>query len=209
MMYEPGCMDAPYIPLGPKGYVGINVNEIRTSENAGIIVPSGENMIIKKNWRNLDDGDDGIGASTVDWSGCTVEMKRLLIEEFRMGYIVNGWRPVSPSEITNDKHVVIQGGKAKLTSAEWFTFEKCLIAYLITIFPMFVLSSYLIDSSWSDALDRTIIGAGLMNLFVSWITLCIWCVGIEMPWRLRRQQRIYDEGKTKQNLNDFIEECRK
>lgn len=207
MMYEPGCMGD--VPLGPKGCVGINVNEIRTSENAGIIIPSGEFMIIKKNWRNLDDGDDGIGASTVDWSGCTDEMKRLLIEEFRMGYIINGWQPVKKITRTDDKYICLQDGKAKLIDTEWLTFGRYVIAYLITLLPMMVLSSFLIDVNWNDALERTIIGAGLMNLFTAGAALSIWCLAIEMPWRLRRQQRIYDEGETKQNLNDFIKECRK
>ncbi|AIZ01909.1 hypothetical protein VR5_122 [Escherichia phage vb_EcoM-VR5] len=195
-LYEPGCM-------------GLDVNFVRRSENAGIIVPSGENMVIKKSWRNLDDGDEGIAASTVDWSHCNRHMKELLIEEYKMGYIVNGWQPAKKITRTDDKYICFQDGKAKLIDTEWLTFGRYVVAYLITLLPMLVLSSFLIDVNWNDALERTIIGAGLMNLFTAGVALSIWCLAIEMPWRLRRQQRLYDEGKTKKNLNDFIEECRK
>ncbi|QJA42652.1 hypothetical protein [Enterobacteria phage vB_EcoM_IME540] len=195
-LYEPGCM-------------GIDTNFIRRSENAGIIIPSGEHMIIKKSWRNIDDGDEGISASTIDWSGCTAEMKQLLIEEYKMGYIVNGWQPVKKITRTDDKYICLQDGKAKLIDTEWLTFRRYVVAYFITLLPMLVLSSFLIDANWNDALERTIIGAGLMNLFTAGAALSIWCLAIEMPWRLRRQQRLYDEGKIKRNLNEFIEECRK
>ncbi|AKU42777.1 hypothetical protein QL01_120 [Escherichia phage QL01] len=195
-LYEPGCM-------------GIDTNFIRRSENAGIIIPSGETMIIKKSWRNIDDGDEGISASTIDWSGCTAEMKQLLIEEYKMGYIVNGWQPVKKITRTDDKYICLQDGKARLIDTEWLTFGRYVVAYFITLLPMLVLSSFLIDANWNDALERTIIGAGLMNLAAAGAALSIWCLAIEMPWRLRRQQRLYDEGKIKQNLNEFIEECRK
>ncbi|MFP9051784.1 hypothetical protein ACLI10_14790, partial [Enterococcus faecalis] len=49
----------------------------------------------------------------------------------------------------------------------------------------------------------------LVNIFTAAVLSGIWRMFIEMPWRLRRQQKIFDEKKYAQNLNNFITECRK
>lgn len=194
-LYEPGCM-------------GVDVNFIRRAENVGIIVSRDEFMITKKYWADLDDGDEGIKVENVDWSRCNRHVKELLIKEYKMGYIVNGWQPVGKSTPTSDKFVCIQGGQAKLTSADWHTRGR-VFGWYFSLFPITFLIFYMLAVNPDDRLVEFFLMTGAVNILVSAIISGAWCLFIEMPWRLRRQQRLVDEGKVQQNLNDFIEECRK
>lgn len=160
-------------------------------------------MILKTRWYDLDDGDDGISVDRVDWSGCSEDTKKRLIREFRMGY-----QAAKPSIITDDKFVCIHNGRAKLTNADWFT-DKIMILWYIISFPV---TSFVFCFFGESPVDRTgdwIILTILVNIFTAAILSGIWYTFIEMPWRLRRQQKIFDEKKYTQNLNSFITECRK
>ncbi|QBO63643.1 hypothetical protein G10400_00128 [Escherichia phage vB_EcoM_G10400] len=160
-------------------------------------------MILKTRWYDLDDGDDGISVDRVDWNGCSEDMKICLIREFRMGY-----QAAKPSTITDDKFVCIQNGRAKLTNADWFTNKIMILWYIISL-PV---SSFVFCFFGESPIGRTgdwILLIMLVNILTAAILSGIWCAFIEMPWRLRRQQKIFDEKKYTQNLNNFITECRK
>lgn len=160
-------------------------------------------MILKTRWYDLDDGDDGIPVDRVDWNGCSEDMKNLLIREFRMGY-----QAAKPFTVTDDKFVCIQNGRAKLTNADWFTDKKVLLWYIISL-PISSLVFYFFIKNPMDRIGDWILLTILVNIFTAAILSGIWYTFIEMPWRLRRQQKIYDEKKYTQNLNNFITECRK
>lgn len=160
-------------------------------------------MILKTRWYDLDDGDDGISVDRVDWNGCSEDMKNLLIREFRMGY-----QPVKPSTVTDDKFVCIQNGRAKLTNADWFTDKNMLLWYIISL-PVSSFVFYFFEKNPMDRIGDWALCTIFVNIFTAAILSGIWCVFIEMPWRLRRQQKIFDEKKYTQNLNNFITECRK
>lgn len=160
-------------------------------------------MILKTHWYDLDDGDDGISVDRVDWNGCSEDMKNLLIREFRMGY-----QPVKPSTVTDDKFVCIQNGRAKLTNADWFTDKNMLLWYIISL-PVSSFVFYFFGKNPMDRIGDWALCTIFVNIFTAAILSGIWCVFIEMPWRLRRQQKIFDEKKYTQNLNNFITECRK
>ncbi|QNI20215.1 hypothetical protein [Enterobacteria phage phiC600P9] len=160
-------------------------------------------MILKTRWYDLDDGDDGIPVDRVDWNGCSEDMKNLLIREFRMGY-----QAAKPFTVTDDKFVCIQNGRAKLTNADWFTDKKVLLWYIISL-PISSLVFYFFIKNPMDRIGDWVLLTILVNIFTAAVLSGIWRMFIEMPWRLRRQQKIYDEKKYTQNLNNFITECRK
>lgn len=160
-------------------------------------------MILKTRWYDLDDGDDGIPVDRVDWNGCSEDMKNLLIREFRMGY-----QAAKPFTVTDDKFVCIQNGRAKLTNADWFTDKKVLLWYIISL-PISSLVFYFFIKNPMDRIGDWILLTILVNIFTAAVLSGIWRMFIEMPWRLRRQQKIFDEKKYTQNLNNFITECRK
>ena len=160
-------------------------------------------MILKTRWYDLDDGDDGISVDRVDWNGCSEDMKNLLIREFRMGY-----QAAKPSIITDDKFVCIHNGRAKLTNADWFT-DKIMILWYIISLPVTSFVFYFFIKNPMDRIGDWALCTIFVNIFTAAILSGIWCVFIEMPWRLRRQQKIFDEKKYAQNLNNFITECRK
>ncbi|QBQ79455.1 hypothetical protein KMC18_gp131 [Escherichia phage vB_EcoM_OE5505] len=160
-------------------------------------------MILKTRWYDLDDGDDGISVDRVDWNGCSEDMKNLLIREFRMGY-----QAAKPFTVTDDKFVCIQNGRAKLTNADWFTDKKALLWYIISL-PVSSFVFYFFIKNPMDRIGDWILLTILVNIFTASILSGIWYTFIEMPWRLRRQQKIFDEKKYTQNLNNFITECRK
>ncbi len=160
-------------------------------------------MILKTRWYDLDDGDDGISVDRVDWSGCSEDTKKRLIREFRMGY-----QAVKPSTVTDDKFVCIHNGRAKLTNAEWFT-DKIMILWYIISLPVTSFIFYFFIKNPMDRIGDWIILTTLVNIFTAPVLSGIWHMFIEMPWRLRRQQKIFDEKKYTQNLNNFIIECRK
>lgn len=160
-------------------------------------------MILKTRWYDLDDGDDGISVDRVDWSGCSEDTKKRLIREFRMGY-----QPVKPSTATDDKFVCIYNGRAKLTNADWFT-DKIMILWYIISLPVTSFVFYFFIKNPMDRIEDWILLTILVNIFTASILSGIWYMFIEMPWRMRRQQKIFDEKKYAQNLNNFITECRK
>lgn len=160
-------------------------------------------MILKTRWYDLDDGDDGISVDGVDWSGCSEDTKKRLIREFRMGY-----QAVKPSMVTDDKFVCIHNGRAKLTNAEWFT-DKIMILWYIISLPVSSFVFYFFIKNPMDRIGDWILLTILVNIFTASILSGIWYMFIEMPWRMRRQQKIFDEKKYTQNLNNFITECRK
>lgn len=160
-------------------------------------------MILKTRWYDLDDGDDGIPVDRVDWNGCSEDMKNLLIREFRMGY-----QAAKPFTVTDDKFVCIHNGRAKLTNADWFTDKKVLLWYIISL-PISSLVFYFFIKNPMDRIGDWVLLTILVNIFTAAVLSGIWRMFIEMPWRLRRQQKIYDEKKYTQNLNNFITECRK
>uniref|UniRef100_A0AAU6NTH5 Transmembrane region domain-containing protein n=1 Tax=Escherichia phage 121/2022-2B TaxID=3103121 RepID=A0AAU6NTH5_9VIRU len=160
-------------------------------------------MILKTRWYDLDDGDDGISVDRVDWSGCSEDTKKRLIREFRMGY-----QAVKPSMVTDDKFVCIHNGRAKLTNAEWFT-DKIMILWYIISLPVSSFVFYFFIKNPMDRIGDWILLTILVNIFTASILSGIWYMFIEMPWRMRRQQKIFDEKKYAQNLNNFITECRK
>ncbi|UKH47396.1 hypothetical protein [Escherichia phage ADUt] len=160
-------------------------------------------MILKTRWYDLDDGDDGISVDRVDWNGCSEDMKNLLIREFRMGY-----QAAKPFTVTDDKFVCIQNGRAKLTNADWFTDKKVLLWYIISL-PISSFVFYFFIKNPMDRIGDWVLLTILVNIFTAAVLSGIWYMFIEMPWRLRRQQKIFDEKKYTQNLNNFITECRK
>lgn len=160
-------------------------------------------MILKTHWYDLDDGDDGISVDRVDWSGCSEDTKKRLIREFRMGY-----QAVKPSTVTDDKFVCIHNGRAKLTNAEWFT-DKIMILWYIISLPVSSFVFYFFIKNPMDRIGDWILLTILVNIFTASILSGIWYTFIEMPWRMRKQQKIFDEKKYAQNLNNFITECRK
>lgn len=160
-------------------------------------------MILKTRWYDLDDLDDGISVDRVDWSDCSEDTKKRLIKEFRMGY-----QAVKPSTVTDDKFVCIHNGRAKLTNAEWFT-DKIMILWYIISLPVSSFVFYFFIKNPMDRIGDWILLTILVNIFTAAILSGIWYMFIEMPWRLRRQQKIFDEKKYTQNLNNFITECRK
>lgn len=160
-------------------------------------------MILKTRWYDLDDGDDGISVDRVDWSGCSEDTKKRLIREFRMGY-----QAVKPFTVTDDKFVCIQNGRTKLTNADWFTDKKVILWYIISL-PISSFVFYFFIKNPMDRIGDWILLTILVNIFTAAILSGIWYTFIEMPWRLRRQQKIFDEKKYTQNLNIFITECRK
>ena len=160
-------------------------------------------MILKTRWYDLDDGDDGISVDRVDWNGCSEDMKNLLIREFRMGY-----QAAKPFTVTDDKFVCIQNGRAKLTNADWFTDKKVLLWYIISL-PISSFVFYFFIKNPMDRIGDWVLLTILVNIFTAAVLSGICRMFIEMPWRLRRQQKIFDEKKYTQNLNNFITECRK
>ncbi|QIN95854.1 hypothetical protein MN04_00065 [Escherichia phage MN04] len=193
-LYEPGCM-------------GVDVNFIRRSENAGIIIPSGENMIIKKSWRNIDDGDEGISASTIDWSGCTAEMKQLLIEEYKMGYIVNGWQPEPHKEQTPDPLICYSkkyGFRAWSDEYDKLVSSRFYVWMGILFFPLlgFFLTT---DNDLPITVFASAMSAAILGLIASFL----WTSVIEVPFRISKVKKVYDDITKKNTLNSFIEECRK
>ncbi|QHR70685.1 putative membrane protein [Escherichia phage dhabil] len=193
-LYEPGCM-------------GVDVNFIRRSENAGIIIPNGENMIIKKSWRNIDDADEGISASTVDWSGCTAEMKQLLIEEYKMGYIVNGWQPEPHKEQTPDPLICYSkkyGFRTWSDEYDKLVSSRFYVWMGILFFPLlgFFLTT---DNDLPITLFASAMSAAILGLIASFL----WTAVIEVPFRISKVKKVYDDITKKNTLNSFIEECRK
>ncbi|UNI73053.1 hypothetical protein [Escherichia phage CLB_P2] len=193
-LYEPGCM-------------GVDVNFIRRSENAGIIIPSGENMIIKKSWRNIDDGDEGISASTVDWSGCTAEMKQLLIEEYKMGYIINGWQPEPHKEQTPDPLICYSkkyGFRTWSDEYDKLVSSRFYVWMGILFFPLlgFFLTT---DNDLPITLFASAMSAAILGLIASFL----WTAVVEVPFRISKVKKVYDDITKKNTLNSFIEECRK
>lgn len=193
-LYEPGCM-------------GIDTNFIRRSENAGIIIPSGENMIIKKSWRNIDDGDEGISASTVDWSGCTAEMKQILIEEYKMGYIVNGWQPEPHKEQTPDPLICYSkkyGFRTWSDEYDKLVSSRFYVWMGILFFPLlgFFLTT---DNDLPITVFASAMSAAILGLIASFL----WTAVIEVPFRISKVKKVYDDITKKNTLNSFIEECRK
>lgn len=160
-------------------------------------------MILKTRWYDLDDGDDGISVDRVDWSGCSGDTKKRLIREFRMGY-----QAAKSFTVTDDKFVCIQNGRAKLTNADWFTDKKVLLWYIISL-PISSFVFYFFIKNPMDRIGDWVLLTILVNIFTAAVLSGIWRMFIEMPWRLRRQQKIFDEKKYTQNLNSFITECRK
>lgn len=193
-LYEPGCM-------------GVDVNFIRRSENAGIITQSDENMIIKKSWRNLDDGDEGISASTVDWSGCTVEMTQLLIKEYKMGYIVNGWQPEPLKEQTPDP--LISYSK-KYGFRTWKDeFDKLICSRFYAWTGILFLPILLFFLTGKNEAPVAVMGACFSSAAVGLIASFLWTMAIEVPFRISKVKKLYDDINKKNTLNSFIEECRK
>ncbi len=193
-LYEPGCM-------------GVDVNFIRRSENAGIIIPSGEHMIIKKSWRNIDDGDEGISASTIDWSGCTAEMKQLLIEEYKMGYIVNGWQPEPHKEQTPDPLICYSkkyGFRTWSDEYDKLVSSRFYVWMGILFFPLlgFFLTT---DNDLPISVFASAMSAAILGLIASFL----WTAVIEVPFRISKVKKVYDDITKKNTLNSFIEECRK
>lgn len=160
-------------------------------------------MILKTRWYDLDDGDDGISVDRVDWNGCSEDMKNLLIREFRMGY-----QAAKPFTVTDDKFVCIHNGRAKLTNVDWFTDKKVLLWYIISL-PISSFVFYFFIKNPMDRIGDWVLLTILVNIFTAAVLSGIWYTFIEMPWRLRRQQKIFDEKKYAQKLNNFITECRK
>ncbi|WBF79885.1 hypothetical protein F25_0128 [Escherichia phage vB_Eco_F25] len=119
-----------------------------------------------------------------------------------------GYQPVKPSTATDDKFVCIQNGSAKLTNADWFT-DKIMILWYIISLPVTSFVFYFFIKNPMDRIEDWILLTILVNIFTAAILSGIWYTFIEMPWRLRRQQKIFDEKKYTQNLNNFITECRK
>lgn len=193
-LYEPGCM-------------GIDTNFIRRSENAGIIIPSGEHMIIKKSWRNIDDCDEGISASTIDWSGCTAEMKQLLIEEYKMGYIVNGWQAEPHKEQTPDPLICYSkkyGFRAWSDEYDKLVSSRFYVWMGILFFPLlgFFLTT---DNDLPICVFASAMSAAILGLIASFL----WTSVIEVPFRISKVKKVYDDITKKNTLNSFIKECRK
>lgn len=119
-----------------------------------------------------------------------------------------GYQAVKPSTVTDDKFVCIHNGRAKLTNAEWFT-DKIMILWYIISLPVSSFVFYFFIKNPMDRIGDWILLTILVNIFTASILSGIWYMFIEMPWRMRRQQKIFDEKKYAQNLNNFITECRK
>ncbi|ACL78343.1 e.2 conserved hypothetical, predicted membrane protein [Escherichia phage JS10] len=164
-------------------------------------------MIIKKSWRNIDDGDEGISASTIDWSGCTAEMKQLLIEEYKMGYIVNGWQPEPHKEQTPDPLICYSkkyGFRTWSDEYDKLVSSRFYVWMGILFFPLlgFFLTT---DNDLPISVFASAMSAAILGLIASFL----WTAVIEVPFRISKVKKVYDDITKKNTLNSFIEECRK
>lgn len=173
--------------------------------------PTGERfMIIKRKWMELDDGDQGIAVENVDWTGCWLKTKRALIEEYKMGYIIKGYQPEAPKSITmcDDPYVIIVNGKAQANKNNTISYLSAFIIYLTTVGIIFPFFYYFAVNASSRPLE-IMFGSAVAAVILSCITIPLWKWGIEIPWRVRKQQRLYDRGELKGQFEQFIKECRK
>lgn len=193
-LYEPGCM-------------GVDVNFIRRPENAGIIVSRDEFMITKKYWANLDDGDEGIKVENVDWSRCNRHVKELLIKEYKMGYIINGHQPEPLKEQTPDPLISYSkkyGFRTWSDEYDKLVSSRFYVWMGILFFPLlgFFLTT---DNDLPICVFASAISAAILGLIASFL----WTMAIEVPFRISKVKKVYDDIAKKNTLNSFIEECRK
>lgn len=191
MMYEPGCMGDM---KGPQGC-------------AGIPVPRDEFMITKRYWANLDDGDEGIKVENVDWSHCNLHMKELLIEEYKMKHIVKGWQPEPHKEQTPDPLICYSEKYGFRTWSDEYDKLVCSRFYVwmgILFFPIlwFFLTT-------KNDLPISVFGAAVSAAIAGIIASFLWTSVIEVPFRISKVKKVYDNITKKNTLNSFIEECRK
>ncbi|QMV34041.1 putative membrane protein [Escherichia phage DK-13] len=194
MLYEPGCM-------------GVDVNFIRRPENAGIIVSRDEFMITKRYWADLDDGDEGIKVENVDWSRCNRHVKELLIKEYKMGYIVNGYQPEPLKEQTPDPLISYSkkyGFRTWSDEYDKLVSSRFYVWMGILFFPLlgFFLTT---DNDLPICVFASAISAAILGLIASFL----WTMAIEVPFRISKVKKVYDDIAKKNTLNSFIEECRK
>lgn len=192
--YEPGCM-------------GVDVNFIRRAENAGIIVSRDEFMITKKYWANLDDGDEGIKVENVDWSRCNRHVKELLIKEYKMGYIINGHQPETLKEQTPDPLISYSkkyGFRTWSDEYDKLVSSRFYVWMGILFFPLlgFFLTT---DNDLPITVFASAMSAAILGLIASFL----WTMAIEVPFRISKVKKVYDDIAKKNTLNSFIEECRK
>ncbi|UXR08743.1 hypothetical protein [Escherichia phage vB_EcoM-UFV05] len=90
-----------------------------------------------------------------------------------------------------------------------YELKRQLIPTDVLIGPVTSFVFYFFIKNPMDRIGDWILLTILVNIFTAAILSGIWYTFIEMPWRLRRQQKIFDEKKYTQNLNNFITECRK
>lgn len=193
-LYEPGCM-------------GVDVNFIRRPENAGIIVSRDEFMITKRYWADLDDGDEGIKVENVDWSRCNRHVKELLIKEYKMGYIVNGYQPEPLKEQTPDPLISYSkkyGFRTWSDEYDKLVSSRFYVWMGILFFPLlgFFLTT---DNDLPICVFASAISAAILGLIASFL----WTMAIEVPFRISKVKKVYDDIAKKNTLNSFIEECRK
>ncbi|QMP18823.1 putative membrane protein [Escherichia phage CJ20] len=193
-LYEPGCM-------------GVDVNFIRRPENAGIIVSRDEFMITKRYWADLDDGDEGIKVENVDWSRCNRHVKELLIKEYKMGYIVNGYQPEPLKEQTPDP--LISYSK-KYGFRTWKDeFDKLICSRFYVWAGILFLPILLFFLTGKNEAPVAVMGACISSAAVGLIASFLWTMAIEVPFRISKVKKVYDDIAKKNTLNSFIEECRK
>jgi hypothetical protein len=197
MMYEPGFMD--------EGMKGRDI----VREDLYIDPREPGKMISKTDWMQLDDGDEGIAVDRVDWTGCEFLKKQSLIEIYNMRYI-RGYQPEAPKTIAicDDPYVMIVNGKAQANKNSKISNTTGIMVFLATFCISYLLFLYFAV----DALERPIalaFGSLVVTVIASCVTIPVWKWGIEVPIRVRKQQRLYNKGLLKSQFNEFIKGCRK
>ncbi|ADR32508.1 e.2 conserved hypothetical predicted membrane protein [Escherichia phage vB_EcoM_VR7] len=164
-------------------------------------------MITKRYWANLDDGDEGIKVENVDWSHCNRHMKELLIEEYKMKHIVKGWQPEPHKEQTPDPLICYSEKYGFRTWSDEYDKLVCSRFYVwmgILFFPIlwFFLTT-------KNDLPISVFGAAVSAAIAGIIASFLWTSVIEVPFRISKVKKVYDNITKKNTLNSFIEECRK
>ena len=124
-----------------------------------------------------------------------------------MGYIVNGWQPEPLKEQTPDP--LISYSK-KYGFRTWKDeFDKLICSRFYACAGILFLPILWFFLTGKNEAPVAVMGACVSSAAVGLIASFLWTMAIEVPFRISKVKKLYDDIAKKNTLNSFIEECRK
>lgn len=177
-----------------------------------MIAKIGGKMIFRTHWSMLDDGDEGLNVSQVDWIRCHPALRQELIKTYKLVEnpynrvpVLSGYQPQPPKSETEDPLIYYDGKEYKCWNDEFsdtLGHRSRIMAIIIFVSLMLAqaCNNGITFESFLVSILSTIIGCFILGF--------LWLACIEIPYRTNRVRKNHENKLKQQSLDNFIKMCR-